>query len=168
MANKKDLGAPLLGLGTEAAATTRKNKVDKVSSRSSGASRSHRSNRSNYGGVTRTPRKTPKAFGNTGPISDNALTLGIASKFEAGLKSELLNEAKADKEKFKRELEDQRNKDANDFKNNNKKAANNIIFPEYEIDDRLNVFVEKENKIPPDSLFMGVGYDSDPEAVVDA
>jgi hypothetical protein len=76
-----------------------------------------------------------------------------------------MDEEKANAEKFKRELTIQREKDAAAFKAN-KKSANNIVFPEYENEERLNVYVEKDDKIPPESLFMGVGYDSDPETLV--
>jgi len=85
---------------------------------------------------------------------------------DPAVKKALLEEAKKAKKDFQDKLEAQRQRDAEAFKNSNKKAANNIIFPEYELDERLDVYVEKEDKIPPESLFMGVGYDSDPELIV--
>ncbi len=36
-------------------------------------------------------------------------------------------------------------------------SSGNIIWPEYELDERLKVF--RETKIPPNTIFIGLGYD---------
>lgn len=102
-----------------------------------------------------------------GGKTDNAMEINDGkADLDPAIKKAMLEQVKREKEEFHRALEDQRQRDAEAFKNSNKKAANNLIFPEYEIDERLNVYIEKEDKIPPESLFMGVGYDSDPETIV--
>ena len=162
----KDLKAPLLGID-ELEKTSNKSGVKVVTSRSKKSIRSHQTPHS-YGGVARTPRKTPKDLGltKTGK-TDNAMDVGDGrADLDPAVKKALLDEAKKAKKDFQDKLEAQRQRDAEAFKNSNKKAANNIIFPEYELDERLDVYVEKEDKIPPESLFMGVGYDSDPELIV--
>jgi hypothetical protein len=36
----------------------------------------------------------------------------------------------------------------------------NVLFPTYILDPRLNVY--RESNIPPESLFMGLGFDEEP------
>ena len=40
-------------------------------------------------------------------------------------------------------------------------AFRTIVRPEYELDERLNVF--REFNIPPDTLYMPLGWDETPE-----
>jgi hypothetical protein len=42
-----------------------------------------------------------------------------------------------------------------------KEAAKNVLFPTYELDTRLNVY--RESNMPPDTIFMGLGWDEEPQ-----
>lgn len=164
-----ELSKPLLALDDVVNAEKKNQIPGPVSSRSKGSSRAYPNTKSPYGGsVNRTPRPSARDVGAiTQAKNDNALDLDDGGKKnDPELKRQLMEQQKAEKEQFLRELEAKRQQDAEAFKNANKKAANNIIFPEYENDERLNVYVEKEETMPPPSLFMGCGYDSDPEEVV--
>jgi len=115
----------------------------------------------------RTPsRKTPSALakskgGKTGKTA-NAMAIGKVDKFGAGNKAELLAQEKAEREKIKREADDQRKREAEDLKRKGgKNAAKNVIFAQYELDTRLNVY--REVNPPPASLFIGLGWDETPD-----
>lgn len=76
------------------------------------------------------------------------------------MKGQLLAETKEAIERQKRELEDNRKRDMEDFKNQQEhSAAKNVVMPQYELDKRLMVY--REVNPPPDSLFMGLGWDED-------
>ena len=65
-------------------------------------------------------------------------------------------------EKQKRELEDNRKRDMEQFKADSKSAsAKNVIMPQYEMDKRLMVY--REVTPPPDTLFIGLGWDDAPD-----
>ena len=79
------------------------------------------------------------------------------------MKNELLEKQKAEQEKKERILDDQRVRDAMDMKGKlGEDSAKNIIMPTYSMDMRLNV--EREVKIPPATLFLGIGSDPNPNA----
>jgi len=46
-------------------------------------------------------------------------------------------------------------------RNGSKEAAKNVLYPTYFLDTRLNVY--RENPPPPESLFIGLGWDENPE-----
>jgi hypothetical protein len=84
-------------------------------------------------------------------------------KFSSGMKNELLEKQKAEQEKKERILDDQRVRDAMDMKGKlGEDSAKNIIMSTYSMDLRLNV--EREDKIPPATLFLGIGSDPNPNA----
>ena len=57
-------------------------------------------------------------------------------------------------------MEDNRKRDLEEYKNSQENAAaKNVIMPQYELDKRLMVY--REVNPPPDSLFMGLGWDED-------
>jgi hypothetical protein len=64
--------------------------------------RSHRSQKSNYGGPERTPLRTARKVGLTkAPTNDNAMELDDGNaKYDPEIKKKMMEEAKADKEKF--------------------------------------------------------------------
>jgi len=59
-----------------------------------------------------------------------------------------------------RDLQQQRERDAADFKAKNKKANKNVIFASYALDDRLKVY--REVNPPPNSTFIPLGFDVEP------
>ena len=64
---------------------------------------------------------------------------------------------------MKREQEDARKRDAEEFKKAQAGAASkNVVMPQYQLDKRLNVF--REVNMPPDTLFIGLGWDENPES----
>lgn len=46
-------------------------------------------------------------------------------------------------------------------RNGGSSAVKNIIMPQYTLDKRLNVYREYDS--PPDSIFIGLGWDENPE-----
>jgi hypothetical protein len=60
-------------------------------------------------------------------------------------------------------MDDERKREAEELKRNGggKEAAKNVIMPTYYLDPRLNVY--RENPSPPESLFIGLGWDENPE-----
>jgi hypothetical protein len=81
-------------------------------------------------------------------------------KFNSGLKKDLLKDMKEKEEKAKRELEDSRNRDANEYKKAGG-GVKNLVMPSYKLDERLNVY--REAKLPPDTIYIGLGWDEAPE-----
>lgn len=65
------------------------------------------------------------------------------------------------KEKAKRDAEDERNREMEEFRatSGGQNAASNIIMPEYERDTILEC--DREIKKPPESHFIGLGWDED-------
>lgn len=57
--------------------------------------------------------------------------MGKTDKFGCGMKSELLKERKEEQEKVKRELEDNRLREAEELKKSGKNAAKNVLFASY-------------------------------------
>lgn len=60
-------------------------------------------------------------------------------------------------------MDDERKREAEELKRNGggKEAAKNVLMPTYYLDPRLNVY--RENPSPPESLFIGLGWDENPE-----
>ena len=54
----------------------------------------------------------------------------------------------------------QAERDMEEFRKKNKKALKNMIRPMYQLDTRLNV--HREIEAPPESLFIGLGFDIEP------
>jgi hypothetical protein len=84
-------------------------------------------------------------------------------KFASGMKTELLNKDKEERERLKRALDDERKREVEELKRNGggKEAAKNVLMPTYFLDTRLNVY--RESPPPPESLFIGLGWDENPE-----
>lgn len=63
-------------------------------------------------------------------------------------------------EKAKRQAEDQRRRETIRFeKESNLNTASNICMPQYKRDIELDI--DREIEAPPDSLFLGLGWDED-------
>ena len=64
---------------------------------------------------------------------------------------------------MKRDHEDQRQREMEDFKKKTggKATAKNVLYPTYKLDERLNVY--RETNLPPDSIYIGLGWDENPE-----
>lgn len=90
----KDLKAPLLGI-EDLEKTSKKSEVKVVTSRSNKSLKSHQTPHS-YGGVQRTPHKTPKDLGLVkGGKTDNAMEMGDGkADLDPAIKKALLEEAK--------------------------------------------------------------------------
>lgn len=76
-------------------------------------------------------------------------------------KADLLKERKEEEERRKREEEMQREKELEDMKRGGANPYKNIIRPVYQKDELLNVM--REVSRPPDSLYIGLGWDDTPE-----
>ena len=81
-------------------------------------------------------------------------------KFAANKAAGLKEKKEAD-EKAARSGDMQRERDQEEFRKSNKNALKNVIKPMYKLDARLNV--HREIEAPPDSLFIGLGFDIEPE-----
>lgn len=73
----------------------------------------------------------------------------------------MLAERKEEEERRKREEEIQREKELEEMKRGGANPYKNIIRPTYTKDEMLNVM--RETNKPPDSLFIGLGWDEEPE-----
>lgn len=73
----------------------------------------------------------------------------------------MILERKEDEEKRKREEEMQKEKDLEDMKRSGTGTHKNILRPTYVKDELLNVM--REVSKPPDSLYIGLGWDETPE-----
>lgn len=62
-------------------------------------------------------------------------------------------------EKAKRDAEDERKREMEEFRNSGQSAAANIIWPKYERDTILEC--DREINKPPESQFIGLGWDED-------
>lgn len=83
-----------------------------------------------------------------------------SSKVNPKLKKALMIEEQEKVEKAKRQADDQRKREAIRFSNSlGKKAARNIMMPKYKRDPELDV--DREIDQPPESLFVGLGWDED-------
>mmetsp|Transcript_3565 Transcript_3565/g.3503 ORF Transcript_3565/g.3503 Transcript_3565/m.3503 type:complete len:208 (-) Transcript_3565:499-1122(-) len=78
-------------------------------------------------------------------------------------KSRLLEEDKSAKESLRREMELERQREAEEFKRRatTKEMSKNVLPPQYRMDKRLNVMREVDP--PPGSLYMSLGWDEFPE-----
>jgi len=79
------------------------------------------------------------------------------------MKTELMAKDKEDRERMKRETDDIRKREAEELKRSGggKDAIKNVLHPTYVLDTRLNVY--REQNLPPESLFIGLGWDENPE-----
>jgi hypothetical protein len=77
------------------------------------------------------------------------------------LKKALMAEEEEKVDRAKRQAQDQRDIDLENWKASvpAKEAARNVFKPKYEHDDVLNV--DREINPPPESLFLGLGWDED-------
>ena len=91
------------------------------------------------------------------------MALSKVEKFGAVDKKAMMEEEKAEREKIKREEEEERNRQLQELKKGSgkKNAAKNVLYAQYQLDTRLNVY--REVNPPPDSLFIGCGWDETPE-----
>ncbi len=76
-------------------------------------------------------------------------------------KSKLINERKEEEEKRKREEDAKREKEVEEMKKAGTNPFKNVLKPVYKLDENLNVM--REITKPPDSLYIGLGYDESPE-----
>lgn len=84
------------------------------------------------------------------------------NKFAEAMKKKLIDEKNKEDERKQRMLNDRRSRDAQDLKKAlGGQSAQNIIEPKYEMDKRLKVY--RESQGPPETLFLGLGWDEDPE-----
>ena len=84
-------------------------------------------------------------------------------KFDATLKKQLMDNEKERVEKAKRDAEDERQRELEEFRREAKDkgltTTSNIISPTYYRDETLQV--DKEKDKPPESAFLGLGWDED-------
>lgn len=126
-------------------------------------------NKSPQKSIPQTPiRKSPMhlAISQSGKSKSKgaaALSTFKVDKFNSGMKNELLNKDKEEREKIKRMQEDLRRREEEELKRagGKKEAVKNVLSPTYELDPRLNVY--REQQIPPESIFMGLGWDETPD-----
>ena len=82
------------------------------------------------------------------------------NKFAEAMKKKLIEDKNKEDERKQRMLEDRRSRDAQDLKKAlGKDSVKNTIEPKYEEDPRLKV--DRETQIPPETLFLGLGWDED-------
>ena len=97
-------------------------------------------------------RATKKAAG-------NALISPSAQKYDANLKKKLLADEKERVAKAKRDAEDERNREMEEFKRMGSATPSNVVMPKYQRDEILDV--DREYGKPPESAFIGLGWDVD-------
>ena len=85
------------------------------------------------------------------------------SKVDVNLKKKLLAEEKERTEKAKRDANDERSREMEEFKASGHGSASNIIMPQYERDTILEC--DREIKKPPESQFIALGWDEDSTSV---
>jgi len=113
---------------------------------------------------TRTPRKTPRDLT---PQSDQKkkglglITSGLSFFNKREDKGKLLQEQKEKDEKKKRDEQSLREKEMEELKRTGANPYKNIMKPQYRMDDTLKVM--REITKPPDSLYIGLGWDESPE-----
>ncbi len=84
------------------------------------------------------------------------------NKFAEAMKNKLIEEKTKEEMRKQTMLNDRRSRDARDLKKAlGKESVKNIIEPKYEMDQRLKVY--RESQGPPETLFLGLGWDEDPE-----
>lgn len=70
-----------------------------------------------------------------------------------------MNDEKEKREKAQRDAEDERQRELQEFKLSGNSTTSNIVYPQYYRDKDLEV--DKEEKKPPESAFIGLGWDED-------
>ena len=80
-------------------------------------------------------------------------------KVDANLKKRLLAAEKERTEKAKRDADDERKREMEEFKASGHGTAANIIMPQYERDTLLEC--DREVRKPPESQYIGLGWDED-------
>lgn len=81
------------------------------------------------------------------------------TKFDAAMKAKLLAKEKEEKEKAMRDAKDERARELAEFNRGTGATASNIIMPQYKRDEILDC--DREVEKPPNSLFIGLGWDED-------
>lgn len=81
------------------------------------------------------------------------------AKIDIGLKKQLLAAEAERTAKAKRDAEDERSREMEEFKKSGSATASNIIMPQYERDTILEC--DREIGKPPESQFIGLGWDED-------
>lgn len=81
------------------------------------------------------------------------------AKVDTKLKVQLMQDEKERVEKAKRDADDERQRELQDFKSSGNSTTSNIVMPKYKFDDHLQV--DREDKNPPESAFIGLGWDED-------
>lgn len=89
------------------------------------------------------------------------ITSGLTFFNKRDNKASLINEQKEKVEKLKREEEARREKELEEMKRAGTNPHKNILKPTYRLDEMLNVM--REITKPPESLYIGLGYDDAPE-----
>lgn len=84
------------------------------------------------------------------------------NKFDPKLKKDLVLKEKENQEKAKRDAEDERARDMEEFKRSGKGTAANIIRPQYKRDEILQC--DREVEKPPESQYIALGWDEDAES----
>ena len=97
-------------------------------------------------------RQTKKA-------APNALLSPAGQKYDANLKKKLLADEKERVDKAKRDAIDERNREMEEFKRMGTATPSNVVMPKYQRDEILDV--DKEYGKPPESAFIGLGWDVD-------
>ena len=80
-------------------------------------------------------------------------------KYDANLKKKLLADEKERVAKAKRDAEDERNREMEEFKRMGSATPSNVVMPKYQRDEILDV--DREYGKPPESAFIGLGWDVD-------
>lgn len=113
---------------------------------------------------TRTPRKTPKDLTPQSESKKKGLgliTSGLSFFNKREDKGKLLQEKKEEDERRKREEQALREKEMEELKRAGSNPYKNILKPQYRMDDVLKVM--RETTKPPDSLYIGLGWDESHE-----
>jgi hypothetical protein len=90
----------------------------------------------------------------TGSVSSQPGT--PQNRFDPKLKHALMEEQRENMEKAARDVAEAREKAMATYK-----ATSNIVMPQYRRDEKLNI--DREFDVPPETLFMGLGWDEDAE-----
>jgi len=80
-------------------------------------------------------------------------------KFDSKLKKQLITAENERKDKAKRDADDERKREMEEFKASGNKASANTIMPVYERDTILEC--DREVNKPPESQYIALGWDED-------
>lgn len=75
------------------------------------------------------------------------------------MKKKLLADEKERVEKAKRDQDDERKREMEEFKRMGQSTSLNVVMPVYQHDEILDV--DREVNKPPESAFIGLGWDED-------